>query len=86
MADAVIEVNGTNRDELYQKLLHVAKRKTAEADLKFDERGKAVAESAEEEFGSNVLIVERDPEKIFTEQLEQLAAKADSPSQTTTEQ
>ena len=42
---------------LYEKLLHVAKRKTAEADTKLDERGKKV-EEGEEEFGENVLIVE----------------------------
>jgi DNA topoisomerase-6 subunit B len=42
---------------LYEKLLHVAKRKTAEADTKLDERGKKV-EHDEEEFGENVLIVE----------------------------
>ena len=42
---------------LYEKLLHVAKRKTAEADTKLDERGKKV-QSPDEEFGENVLIVE----------------------------
>ena len=43
---------------LYEKLLHVAKRKTAEADTKLDERGKKVVEGEEEDFGENVLIVE----------------------------
>jgi DNA topoisomerase-6 subunit B len=43
---------------LYEKLLHVAKRKTAEADTKLDDRGKKV-EEGEEEFGENVLIVEQ---------------------------
>ena len=42
---------------LYEKLLHVAKRKTAEADTKLDDRGKKI-EEGEEEFGDNVLIVE----------------------------
>jgi DNA topoisomerase VI subunit B len=46
---------------LYEKLLHVAKRKTAEADTKLDERGKKV-EAEEEEFGENVLIVEQTSE------------------------
>ena len=41
---------------LYEKLLHVAKRKTAEADTRLDDRGKRV-EEGEEEFGENVLIV-----------------------------
>jgi len=43
---------------LYEKLLHVAKRKTAEADTRLDERGKKI-EEADEEFGENVLIVEQ---------------------------
>ena len=47
-----------DRDALYEKLLHVAKRKTAEADTKLDQRGKKV-ETPDEEFGENVLIVEQ---------------------------
>lgn len=43
--------------DLYQKLLHVAKRKTAEADTKLDDRGKKI-EPGDEEFGDNVLIVD----------------------------
>jgi DNA topoisomerase-6 subunit B len=46
---------------LYEKLLHVAKRKTAEADTKLDDRGKKVVEGEEEDFGDNVLIVEPAP-------------------------
>jgi len=42
---------------LYEKLLVVAKKKTAEADTKLDERGKKIVEGEEEEFGENVLIV-----------------------------
>ena len=44
------------RDELYERLLNVAKKKTAEADTKLDNRGKKI-EAAEEDFGENVLIV-----------------------------
>jgi DNA topoisomerase-6 subunit B len=47
-----------DRDELYQKLLHVAKRKTVEADTKLDDRGKKI-EEGDGEFGENVLIVEQ---------------------------
>jgi DNA topoisomerase-6 subunit B len=47
----------SKQKDLYQKLLHVAKRKTAEADTKLDDRGKKV-EPGDEEFGDNVLIVE----------------------------
>jgi len=46
------------RKDLYEKLLHVAKRKTAEADNKFDDRGRKV-EEGEEDLGDNVLIVEQ---------------------------
>ena len=42
---------------LYERLLHVAKRKTSEADTKLDDRGKKI-EAGEEDFGDNVLIVE----------------------------
>jgi hypothetical protein len=45
---------------LYEKLLHVAKRKTAEADTRLDDRGKKI-EGGDEEFGENVLIVEPTP-------------------------
>jgi len=47
-----------DRDELYEQLLHVAKRKTVEADTKLDERGKKIKED-EDELGENVLIVEQ---------------------------
>ncbi|MFO0820788.1 MAG: ATP-binding protein [Pirellulales bacterium] len=46
-------------EALYEKLLGVAKRKTAEADTKLDDRGKKVVEE-EEDFGENVLIVNQD--------------------------
>jgi DNA topoisomerase-6 subunit B len=61
VADAcgvIQEYTDKKREELYQKLLHIAKRKTAEADTKLDERGKKIEEDAEE-FGENVLIVEQ---------------------------
>ena len=44
------------RKELYGQLLHVAKRKTSEADTLLDDGGRKVA-SAGEDFGENVLIV-----------------------------
>jgi len=50
--------NKLDRDALYERLLHVAKRKTAEADTKLDDRGKKVQAADEEDFGENVLIVE----------------------------
>jgi DNA topoisomerase-6 subunit B len=61
VATAVHNINGTNRESLYNDLLLVAKKQTSEADAKFDDRGKRVAE-ADEDFGGNVLIV--DPNDI----------------------
>ena len=58
VADAVNEINGTNRDKLYDQLLKVAKRKTAEADSKFDKRGKRI--ERESDFGDNVIIVDQE--------------------------
>ena len=52
------EYSDKKQAELYEKLLHIAKRKTAEADTKLDQRGKKIEEEAED-FGENVLIVEQ---------------------------
>jgi len=60
VASAVQRINGSDRDQLYEKLLAVAKRRTAEADVELDDRGRAV-EPSEEDFGGNVLIVEPTP-------------------------
>ena len=57
VATAVSHINKTDRDELYQQLLRVAQRKTAEADVTLDDRGRAV-EADLDDFGDNVLIVD----------------------------
>jgi DNA topoisomerase-6 subunit B len=57
----VHKINGTDRESLYNDLLLVAKKQTSEADAKFDDRGKKVAEP-DDDFGDNVLIV--DPNDI----------------------
>jgi DNA topoisomerase-6 subunit B len=57
VAEAVSVMNGTSKQGLYDQLLKVAKRRTAEADLKLDDRGRRIEES-DAEFGDNVLIVE----------------------------
>ena len=62
VATAVSRINATNRDKLYEQLLTVAKKRTAEADVELDDRGKPVEE--EDDFGEHVIIVmpeERDP-------------------------
>jgi len=47
------------KKDLYNRLLHVAKRKTAEADLQLDANGGKVEPSGED-FGENVLIVDQE--------------------------
>jgi DNA topoisomerase-6 subunit B len=62
VASAVAQIHNWSepkQKDLYQKLLHVAKRKTAEADTRLDDRGKKIEED-NEEFGENVLIVSSD--------------------------
>ena len=44
------------RKDFYGRLVDIAKRKTAVADTKLDDRGRAIAQP-EEEFGDNVIIV-----------------------------
>ena len=56
VADAVSGINKTDREKLYERLLEVAKKRTTEADMRFDDRGKAIEED-EADFGKNVIIV-----------------------------
>lgn len=56
VAEAVARINRTDRDDLYQKLVAVARKKTAEADLRLDDRGELVHDDSQ--FGENVLIVD----------------------------
>ena len=48
-----------SRDALYDRLVDVARRKTAVADTQMNDRGQKIAEE-EEDFGENVLIVNND--------------------------
>jgi len=57
VAGAVSVINGVDRDKLYEQLLVVAKKKTAEADVKLDDRGKPIADEEELELGDNCIIV-----------------------------
>jgi len=59
-AVAAIKNSGDrSRKELYGRLVDIAKRKTAVADTKLDDRGKKIEEAAED-FGENVLIINGD--------------------------
>jgi len=57
VATAVSDINRTDRDKLYEQLLLVARKKTVEADIRLDDRGRAI-EKDELDLGENVLIVE----------------------------
>jgi DNA topoisomerase-6 subunit B len=57
VAGAVSNINRADREELYQKLIRVARQKTAEADVKLDDRGQRIEEDVQD-FGDNVLIVD----------------------------
>jgi DNA topoisomerase-6 subunit B len=57
VAGAVSHINQADREALYQRLLAVAKRRTSEADMQLDDRGRAIEEE-DAEFGQGVLIVE----------------------------
>ena len=65
VAQAVQTINGADKEALYNQLVAVAKRKTAEADVVLDESGKPIAEE-EEDFGDNVLIVEPGTGKVVS--------------------
>ena len=61
VATAVSQMNQAPRDELYERLLRVAKRKTAEADVKIDDRGRTLRPDNDDyDFGEHVLIVPPD--------------------------
>jgi DNA topoisomerase-6 subunit B len=58
VATAVTEINGRDREQLYEQLLSVAKKRTADADMKLDERGRRIEDSQELIASENVLIVD----------------------------
>jgi len=65
VAHAVSDINGTDQQALFNNLLKVAKRKTAEADTKLDRRGRKIEDNGNAEFGDNVLIVDQNPEDLL---------------------
>ncbi len=60
VANAVSEINSTDRDKLYEDLLEVAKKKTMQADMKLGEDGRPIEDDEELDLGENVLIVKPD--------------------------
>ena len=59
VATAVTNINHGDRDELYNRLLEVAKQRTALADVQLGEDGKPLDEEESLDLGENVIIVER---------------------------
>jgi hypothetical protein len=57
VASAVSVINGVDRAKLYDQLLAVARRKTAEADVKLDDRGRPIEEEDDLDLGENCIIV-----------------------------
>ncbi len=72
VATAVNRINQTDRETLYQQLLLVARKKTADADVKLDDRGRPIDEE-ELDLGESVLIV--DPQERLTAAKEETAAE-----------
>ncbi|MCI0492688.1 MAG: DNA topoisomerase VI subunit B [Planctomycetes bacterium] len=58
VATAVSEINAVDRSALYEQLLSVAKKRTADADVKLNDRGRPIEEIQELEQDANVLIVD----------------------------
>jgi DNA topoisomerase-6 subunit B len=72
VAGAVSMIKGyseTSKKQLYEKLVEVARKKTAVADKQMDDRGKSI-EVKPEDFGDNVLIIEEDTGKEETDSLD----------------
>jgi len=59
VANAVSDINEADREALYNQLLKVAKKRTAEADVELDDRGRPIEQDPSElDLGENVLIVD----------------------------
>jgi DNA topoisomerase-6 subunit B len=57
VATAVSTINDVDREQLYKNLLSVARKKTAEADLRLDKRGRRIEDDEDLELGESVIIV-----------------------------
>ena len=57
VATAVAQINGQDRAALYEQLLAVAKKKTSEADVKLDDRGRPIQDEDDLDLGDNCIIV-----------------------------
>jgi len=77
VSTAVSEINGAQRDQLYDQLVKVAKKHTAEADMKLDDRGRPIEEKPEDlNLGDNVLIVDPSQHKAAINRVEASSGNA----------
>jgi len=71
VATAVSDINGVKQTDLYEQLVKVAKKRTAEADMKLDDRGRPIEKRPEElNLGDNVLIVDSSTHKAAINRVE----------------
>lgn len=70
VSTAVSELNGAEKEELYDKLVLVAKKRTSEADMKLDDRGRPIEEPEDLNLGENVLIVDPTTHKAAINRVE----------------
>lgn len=71
VSTAVSDINGAKREELYDQLVKVAKKHTAEADMKLDDRGRPIDDKPEDmNLGDNVLIVDPSQHKAAINRVE----------------
>ena len=66
-----------DRAALYDQLLSVAKKRTADADMKLDDRGRPIEDDEELKLGENVLIVDPTEAPAAINRSIQIAAEPD---------
>lgn len=82
VATACEDLCGADRESVYERLMDVARKKTAVADVKLDDRGRKVEVEEDDEYGGNVLIVKPDEETLQKQLLERVSrASASSDSE-----
>jgi len=77
VANAVSGINRTDKKQLYDQLMKLAKKQTSDADVTLDDRGRVIEE--EKDFGQNVLIV--DPTERLLEKVRAGVAGIDEKSE-----
>jgi len=82
VATAVSVINAAEEKELYEQLVKVAKKHTAAADMKLDDRGRPIDEKPEDlDLGDNVLIVDPSTHKAAINRVEVEAEEEEEPEE-----